>query len=160
MSEVVYRRVVWLHRLLVWPIVLLCGVIPILIYENEIREMLRPPPFEVLASHSEMMPNGRWRVTYDLFVRERCGSVTWRKAFRLDGAAEDLLPAAVASSRGVALAAISSGGNSPPEPLTFWLEYAPIHGGVGKFLVTGAFTDCPSGNDQILTFPPVAVNWR
>lgn len=155
-----YRRVVWLHRLIFWPIIVLCGVVPALIYEQEIRNMLRPPPFEVVSARGEMMPSGRWRVTYDLVVREQCGSVTWRKAFRFDGANEDELPPAVASSRGVALAAISSGGNSPPGPLTFWLEYNPLPRQFGKFLVTGAFTNCPSGNDQILTFPPVAVDWR
>jgi hypothetical protein len=160
MSEVVYRRITWAHRLLVWPIVLLCGVIPVLIYEQEIRLMLRPPPFETLAARGEMRPNGRWRVTFDFNVRERCGSVTWRKSFWFDQDQQPVLLDAVDATLASARPAVQSGGNSKPGPLTFWLEYAPIRGKVGKFVVVGAFSDCPSGNDQLVNLPPVAVDWQ
>lgn len=159
MSEVVYRRITWAHRLLVWPIVLLCGVIPVLIYEQEIRAFFRPPPFETLASRGELMPNGRWRVTFDFNVREQCRDVTWRKSFLFQGHGNYVLLDAVDAISPNARPAVQAGGASKPGPLEFWLEYEPIPGEVGAFLVIGYFSGCPSGADQIVNLPPVAVDW-
>lgn len=159
MSEVTYKRITWAHRLLFWPIIFLVVIVPIFRYENEIRSILKPPPFETLSARGEMMPSGRWRVTYRFLVREQCRSVTWRKGFRFEGEREDLLVDAVASSRPAARGAVISGGSSPPGPTEFWLEYDSLPGRQGAFLVSGSFADCPSGYQDILTLPPVAVDW-
>jgi hypothetical protein len=159
MSTVIYRRLTWAYHLIVWPVLFLCVVAPLLIYEAEIRDMLRPQPFEVLSSRGEMQANGLWRVTFRFHVREQCGSVTWRKAFRLDGGGDDVLLDAVHASRPAAKAAVIAGGSSRPGPMEFWLEYQPIPGRSGVFLVSGAFSDCPSGYQSILVLPPVPVDW-
>jgi hypothetical protein len=159
MSSTTHRRIKWTAVLLAVPIVFLCIIVPMLAYERQIRDILRPPPFEVLGSpHGQIMPNGLWRVTFRFNVREQCGNVTWRKAFRFD-AHDDLLLDAVNASRPQARGAVIAGGSSRPGPLDFWLEYEPIAGRSGVFLVSGAFIDCPSGYQSVLVLPPVPVDW-
>jgi hypothetical protein len=157
-SHETYRRITWAHRLLVWPVLFLCVIAPLMIYEQQIRDMIRPPPFEALSARGEMQPNGLWRVTFRFVVREQCGAVTWRKVFRLDGG-DDLLIDAVNASRPAARGAVIAGGSSKPGPLEFWLDYEPLSGRHGAFIVTGAFSDCPSGYQSVLALPPVPVDW-
>jgi hypothetical protein len=115
------------------------------------------PPMVVDWSEPEMRPNGLWRVTREVTIRERCGTVVWRRWFRSEGSPDRQIDAVASST--ASLSAVSVGGRGEPGTYEDWWEYRPIPGLKGARIVTGTFADCPSGFSGVIDLYVTPFDW-
>lgn len=128
---------------------------------NEVREWFPPAePIRMVVSTSGLQPDGLWRVERTIEIRETCGSVVYRRAFRgqIDGiSVPDLLGPAVSSNLPAALDAVLPSRQRPPGTYRDWWTYRIPPGFVGSYIVSVAAADCPSGYNGVFTLYVVPV---
>lgn len=124
------------------------------------REPLTVPSTSIV---SEVMSNGRWRITRTVVMREICESLTISRRFtgELGGKSKvDLRVSAVASSRtSLEPVFVPKMSRVAGEPYEDWLEYEIIPGFKGSYIVTVAASECPSGYNGVFTLYVAPVDW-